>query len=706
LNLIALKEIEERLTFERVAVGEHLMLGGDNMDLTLAREMEKRIVGHDKKLEFKRWLSLAHQCRIAKEFLLGQQQATHFDISILGTGRSVVGGAIKLQISKDDIERIIVEGFFKDVPITEEIKKDKSIGFQEIGLPFVSETLALKHVSFFLKKHAQNPSLQPLAQTIEGQQFVRPDMILFNGGVFKSQTIQNRTIETLEKWFKSDDWRLSALESESFDHAVSIGAAYYGWALRGKGVRISGGSGRSYYIAAQTSAVQQPAEALSLACIVPRGFEEGDEIALDSPEFHVMTNQPVGFPLFSSSYRIGDKAGDIVTLDKENFIELPPIKTALLYGKKTGSIKLPISLNVKLTEFGTLDVYCQSKTTPHRWKLAFQVRMDADEQTYQTDSITLESALVDDACELLEQAFNSSLKSPAETTPDNVLKKLIAHFTMGKGSIPLGAIRKLWDRLIQLEDKRTVSAKHESRWLNMAGFFLRPGFGYPLDDYRCKQLWKIFHNGVFFKRNIQNQLEWWILWRRVAGGLNIGQQETVFNKIAPWLLPSRKRRGAPSVSAAEIVEMWLLAASLERLPVEVKTELGAEVLQFIQRGKTKTSSIASNYWILSRIGARMPFYGPHDRAIPPQTVEQWLKICISMSWTRPKDAAYCVTQLARKTGDRTRDIDESLRQKIVEILAPYECASLIRQLNEIVQVQEEDEKAIFGESLPAGLYIG
>jgi molecular chaperone DnaK (HSP70) len=703
-NLITVKSSDEKLIFERVAVGEHLMLGGDNMDLSLARDMETKILGKAKKLDFQRWLSLSHQCRMAKEELLSGSDSENISISILGTGKSVIGGSLKKELTKDEVEQNILNGFFKNVSITDEIAHDKRAGFQELGLPFVTDPVVLKHLSSFLKKHALNPLLKENLALIDGQAFVRPDALLFNGGVFKSPVVRKRTTDIVSQWFHKNLEGIKVLENDLLEHAVSMGAAYYGMVQRGRGIRISGGSGRAYYIAAEGIAPQDEDEdTLTTVCIVPRGLEEGEEIDLQKPQFHVMTNKPVSFPLFSSSYRIGDKPGALVTAQKDSFTDLPPIKTVLHFGKKTGSVKIPVSIGARLTEFGTLDVWCASKTTSHRWKLAFDIRKGEEEQKI-TDSHTLEDTVIDEACRLIEKTFKGQAKDQPPITPENIMKKLTKLFELDKSQWPLSAIRKMWDTLLLFQEARLRTAEHESRWFNLAGFLLRPGFGYPLDDWRIKELWKIFHKGVSCTRNTQCRVEWWVLWRRVAGGLNKGQSEQLFNTIAPWLLPSRKKRGAPSLHQAEVTEMWMLAAGLENLSVRIKIELGTQIMKNLK--KDKGQALSKDFWALSRIGARVPFHGPIDRVIPQSTMDLWINEIISMPWRNPKDTVYALAQMARKTDDRTRDIDESLRARLIKELSAYEwSAPYIRQLQEHVPLKWEDEKNIFGESLPVGLFI-
>ncbi|MCG6550887.1 MAG: hsp70 family protein [Candidatus Magnetominusculus sp. LBB02] len=705
-NLIMLKEQSGRPVFQRMAVGDHLMLGGDNIDLALAKEMEGRISGGKRTLGIGGWVSLSDQCRAAKEALLSDN-ATAVDISILGTGRGVIGGALTGQITSDDVRRVVMEGFFQTVDKADEIHKDKRSGFQELGLPYVADTAVMKHLASFLKRHAVNEALS--VDSSDGVAMVRPDMVLFNGGVFKPALIRQCAVDGLRHWFGGQtDWSLDILENDRYDHAVALGAAYYGLVKReavqesdsGSGtqkVRISGGLGKAYYIAVQTA---EPLEddLVRAACIVPRGFEEGGQLHILEPEFHVATNTPVSFSVYCSSYRAGEKPGAIISAERDTLVELPQIKTILHYGKKAAAATLAVSLGIRLNEYGTLDVWCESKRTTHKWQLAFDVRAEAERGA---DCHTLDDSNIDDALRLIEDAFTGQ----TEVQLDGLSKALPEALGINnKAQWPLSAIRKMWDTLITLRLRRLVTPQHEARWLNLAGFLLRPGFGHPLDGFRIKELWKQFSEGITYANNGQCRSEWWIMWRRICGGLNAQQQDILYKRIAPLIMPSKKGK---RTQGAEYVELWMLASSLEHLSPQTKTALGDELVNIIK--KEKGRALGNHFWSLSRLGARMSFYGDIDRQVSKDTAQRWIRQCLEVSWTKPDDAAYAVTQLGRKTGDSKRDIDEALRADIVKRLQAYAdskwAVRFIRQIEEITPLDSAGESEAFGEALPIGLIV-
>ncbi|MCI4627004.1 MAG: hsp70 family protein [Candidatus Magnetoovum sp. WYHC-5] len=718
-NLISLKG--ENMAFQRVAVGDHLMLGGDNMDLALAHGVEQKLTGGKSKLGFNQWLALAQQCRVAKESLLGvDDSGDSYDVTLLGSGRGVVGGTLKGSISKEEIKQTVLDGFFKSVGAADDIE-GKRAGFQELGLPYVSDPAVMKHLAHFLRRHSVNKELKQVVDKKTGVSIVKPDVLLFNGGVFKAPIIRQYARQIINEWFADDGFEIAVLDNNRLDHAVSIGAAYYGYVLRGKGIKITGGTAKTYYIKVETDKQAKPAdihEPITCLCILPKGVEEGEEINLTEQEFQVRTNSPVGFNLYYSSYRVGDKAGQIITTEKTSLMELPAVKTVLHYGKKSGSIKIPVSIGIRLNEYGTIDIWCESKTTPHRWRLAFQVREDNIKQeehefSHLAQKHTLDEATIESAIELISKAFTTpAVNHHVSVMPENLTKKLSDVLTIDKAHWPLTAIRRMWDELIKLKETRKTTHKHEARWLNLAGFLLRPGFGHPVDEWRIKELWKIFSEGVVFSRDGQCKAEWWILWRRVAGGITEKNQEILYKKLFQVLGLGKSKHAGVRLSHAEVAEVWMLVASLELLQPEIKITLGNELLKLIVKEKTR---VQGNFlWALSRVGARVPFYGPIEKTITAAHVSIWIKELLNTGIYVSQDLAYTITQLARKTGDRTRDIDDGLREKIVEAFASDEWiqtlnknqkAKYIKELTEVVSYEWEDEKAVFGESLPDGLSV-
>jgi hypothetical protein len=251
---------------------------------------------------------------------------------------------------------------------------------------------------------------------------------------------------------------------------------------------------------------------------------------------------------------------------------------------------------------------------------------------------------------------------------------------------------------------RRRSENHERVWLSLTGFCLRPGFGYPLDDWRVEQLWKTYSQGIQFVNETQNWTEWWTLWRRIAGGLGSEAQEQIFNDITKYIDPAAARQPgvAKQVKARGYDDIVRLAAVLERLPVDKKIQLGEWLLKRLQ----KASESSQTWWAVGRIGSRMPFHGSSHNVIPADKVCVWLKQLMSEDWKKNPQAGFAATLIARMSGDRARDIDEAMRRQIIEKLrlskAPSTWVDMVEQIREL---DEKEEKQIFGEALPPGLKL-
>ncbi|MGH7789466.1 MAG: Hsp70 family protein, partial [Candidatus Binatia bacterium] len=660
-SLIRIAHEGERLGLDRLAVGDHILLGGDNIDVALARLLEPRL---GEKLDSQRWQALTNLCRAAKEALLAPAAPGETPIHLPGRGRSVVGGTLSTALARDEVERLVLDGFFPLTAAGELPRKTARAGLQEWGLPFAAEAEVSRHLAAFLRQHAGDRL--PDAQGAAAEPLGFPDAVLFNGGALTPPVIRDRLCALLASWNGGRAPRV--LESGSLDLAVSHGAAYYGLVRRGLGVRIGGGSPRAYFLGLAPGA-DLPADAIDTVCLVPRGLHEGEEIEIATPAFTVRANQPVSFPLFASSTRLGDAAGQVLRAPRHTLSELPPIRTVLRFGKKLTAAQLPVHILAKLTEVGTLEVWCRSLTTEHRWRLQFGLRDqrrddgDGDEPASESPA---ELAVSDErlaaAVEVVRAVFPPG-ESAAGGDPVGLVRRLETALDAGKDAWPLAVIRALWDALLDGQRARGLDQAHEARWLNLCGFLLRPGFGHELDDWRIQQLWKLYSQGLRFPRATQCRVEWWSVWKRIAGGLSRAQQMELFNQTAPYLLPrlrGRLKDKRASAGPQEVREYWQLLASCERLAPEAKQELGAQLLPSIAKGKATDAEI----WALGRFGARAPFHGPLNCVVGRAAVETWVAALLDGQWNRPSSVSFALVQLARCVGDRERDLDEPLRHRL------------------------------------------
>lgn len=369
-TLIAVKDEGGELILERVAVGDHILLGGDNMDLALAYAVRERLAGEGTALDAWQFRGLSLSCREAKEHLLVDGGADKHPVSILGRGRKVVGGTLRTAIGRGEVDAILVDGFFPRCASTDRPQTQRRTALQEIGLPYATDPGITRHLAHFLTRHRQAVESHAAAPA------VRPTALLFNGGVMRARSLRQRLVEVIDGWFAAPDPAgLRVLERGDPEHAVARGAAYYGLARRGRGVRIRGGVARAYYVGIESAmpavpGVRPPLKAL---CVVPRGTEEGTELALPEQEFGLVVGEPAEFRFLSSSTRHDDEVGTLVESWGEDIEELAPLETALRWSGHEGTA-VPVRLQARVTEVGVLELYCVSRDGAQRWKLEFNVR--------------------------------------------------------------------------------------------------------------------------------------------------------------------------------------------------------------------------------------------------------------------------------------------------------------------------------------------
>jgi molecular chaperone DnaK (HSP70) len=370
-TLIEVGEEAGNLELTRLAVGDHLLLGGDNMDLALAHAAAQQFLAKGTKLDAGQMLLLGHSCRAAKEKLLGDSKAKAAPVTVLGRGSRVIGGTLKGELTRAEVERVIVEGFFPICDPTDQPQRARTLALQELGLPYAADAAISRHLAYFLSRHGE--ALGRFRGKGKKVPFVQPTAVLFNGGVFKAPALQQRVVELLNGWAGGEAVRV--LPGTDLDLAVSRGAAYYGLVRRGRGVRIRGGTARAYYVGIETSlpAVPGAPPPLKALCVAPFGMEEGTETDVPGPEFGLVVGEPVEFRFLGSSVRRNDPVGTLVEEWEGEIEELAPIATTLDGSDGDGGV-VPVHLHSKVTEVGQLELSCISRDGRRRWKLGFNVR--------------------------------------------------------------------------------------------------------------------------------------------------------------------------------------------------------------------------------------------------------------------------------------------------------------------------------------------
>lgn len=372
LTLVGVAEHEGELVLERIAVGNHLLVGGDNMDLALAHYVANMLADRHGTLDPWQAVSLWHACRSAKEFLLSEDGPESYTVTLLGRGSKVIGGTITAELRRDEVARLIVDGFFPLCSVTDRPARRRASGFRELGLPFETDTAITRHLAAFLAAHG-GPATGP----------VRPNYVLFNGGVFKAKVLRDRTLAVLGEWFGSHQAPKPLPHQADLEHSVARGAAYYGWSKMRGGIRIRGGTPRSYYVGIETAGpaipgVPRPLRAL---CVVPFGMEEGTETDVPGQEIGLVVGEPAVFRFFSSAVRKQDKPGDILdSWSPDELQETDSLETVLPADESTDEELVPVRFRPRITELGMLELWCVHPRTGRRWKLEFSVRKDAEDE--------------------------------------------------------------------------------------------------------------------------------------------------------------------------------------------------------------------------------------------------------------------------------------------------------------------------------------
>ncbi len=369
LSLIQVTEEDGNLVLKRVAVGNHILLGGDNMDLTLAYAIQAKLAKKGTKLDTWQFRGLVHSCRAAKEQLLNNPDKMEEPISILGRGSSLIKSTISTELTRTEIESILLDGFMPMCGSDDYPQEKSKAGIREMGLPYESDPAISRHLASFLGQHAGNSD--------KGQDVPYPSSVLFNGGVMKSDLIKQRILAVLNNWSDAND-DMSELPSCDLDLSVARGAAYYGLARRGKGFRIRGGTAHSYYIGIESSMPSVPGipTPMKALCVVPFGQEEGTELDIRQREFGLVVGEPVVFHLFSSNSRKKEEAGKIIEDWSGEIEEIATMETELTTtGEEEGGNIIPVWLQIKLTEIGSLELWCvSSEDESKHWKLEFNLR--------------------------------------------------------------------------------------------------------------------------------------------------------------------------------------------------------------------------------------------------------------------------------------------------------------------------------------------
>lgn len=715
----------DTLALNRIGVGEHLMLGGDNIDLALAHVAEQMIRGQNsaKKLSAAALSQLIQQTRIAKEKLLAENPPESATVTLLGSGSRLIGGAKSCLLSQQQVKAIALDGFFPATELTEKPQQSRT-GLLEFGLPYAFDAAIPKHLAEFLVNHQ---TAMAAACPDHSEQTLLPQALLLNGGVFNSALIKQRVLSQFNAWHSAagNVQEIVELENTNPNLSVAFGAVAYAQACRDKSLKIGGGSARSFFLKLE--------DGDQAICLLSKGCDEELDVSLGDKIFSLTLGQPVRFSLLSSAQDKQFNVGEIYPVNAENFIELPPLVMAV--GREQ-SQDIQVTLVSRLSEVGVLQLSCVAVAdNSERWSLEFQVRKSVDSVPANSDD-AINPEKLNEALTLIDSAYSANKKSASEkntgsnggknSNPIKTLRPSLEKLLGERSSWSADVSRHLFDQFLQVLPNRRRSEAHEQNWHRLAGFSLRPGFGCELDDWRIDQVWPLYEQGMQFNKTVQAWGDWWTFWRRVSGGLNQAQQKIIYNDIALYLHAESigKRKITEQASQKSYEDMVLLAASLENLCEDDKIDLANGLLERCLHGKgsankavsknikkgaknnSKADSDQGHWWAIGRVCSRSPFYGSQHNVLDAEDVSGLLEHLLQLDWKADRNIAFAAVMMSRRCGDRSRDIDDAERQKVIEKLNSIKApSSWIEMVAEVKVLDDVESKKIYGDGLPPGLKL-
>ena len=676
---------------KREAVGDHILLGGDNVDFAIARLLEPRLIGEREKLSGAQWDDLVARCRDLKESVLSNEGRPEeaFSLSLPGRGSGLIAGSRSAQLTRAELLTVLLDGFFPQCG-GQAYPYRTQAALKEWGLPYAADCAVTRHLAAFLRGRP------------------RVDAILFNGGALRPKLLRQRICHQIGNW----QGGLPLLELEDADPqlAVARGAALFGKSLHRKTERIEAGAARAVFLEVLRERELRSGNKArpSLICVLPRGAPSQQRFEITGIPLKMQTNRLARFQAYSSSHLDACTAGEIVDWSEEDFHPLPPLETVIrtAYSAiETTSNTVPVTLVASANELGLLQVCCVSADpcVKQSWPFEFNLRPRQYDGQPRSATVSRETKpnvapqTLATAQLQIQRLFARSAKKREAITAPRVLKKLEQIFGMLKSEWNAGLVRSLWAALENCMAQRRTSAYHEETWFILAGYLLRPGFGAAGDDLRIDSLWRLRDGGLCFPgKRIKSQE--YILWRRVAGGLTQQRQEQI---LAPELDKLRARNKVPP-------ELIRLAGSLERLPAETKTELAKLFIDTAADLAREKKHCAPYLAALGQLLSRAPLYAGPETVISPDLVERAYESFRRFDWGAPELAEMPTLFLraSRVVGDRRFDLPKAVRHRIAAELeslgiAPQKTA----KLKEFVPVAGSERISLHDEGLPPGLVL-
>ena len=674
---------------KRVAVSEHILLGGDNIDLALAVLIEPRLAAGRGHMSGPQWEHLVASCRDLKERALSGPGSAeeHYVVALPGRGSGLVAGAQTATLTCEEVERLVLDGFFPVSDARARPHRAQS-GLRDWGLPYAADSAITRHLADFLRDRP------------------RVDAVLFNGGSLHAAVLRERVLDQIAAW--QGGARPIELKNAEPDLAVARGAARFGKLMHGHAGRIAAGAAQAVFLQAETApSAPSQADAPALICVLPLNAPAEQVFEINLPGLELRTDQLVSFQAYSSTRHGRCRPGNVLPWDADSFHALPPLETIIrtAQGADGGSDRtVPVRLAAKMNALGLLQISCvgTDPQTPQSWPLEFNLRPH-EHGGRAARGAPAPAPVAPNATTEAQQAARDHVatiftRPPPKSglTANAVLKSLERLIGLPRQEWNAALLRNLWPALNEQTTGRKLSVEHEEAWLTLAGFLLRPGFGFAHDGLRVDELWRLRDAGLCFPGK-RSKVQEFILWRRVGGGLTAERQESL---LAGELHSIRAGKASP--------ELVHLAGSLERLPRETKAELiETFIAQAVQRVEAK-QHCAPSLAALGLLLNRTPLYAGPETVVAAEFVVRAYAAFQKFDWAEPELTECCnlFLKAARVVDDRNLDVPKSLRDQIVRKLeragiAPNRTAPI----RGFTPVGGADRATLYGESLPPGLVL-
>ena len=654
--------------FERIAVSDHILLGGDNIDLALAHALESEVRSSEEELSSNQWQHLIALARELKERCLGSDIDEELSVALPSSGSSLIAGSKSANVCSSEVRQMLLEGFFPLCSI-EARPEQPSGALQEWGLPYAPDFAVTRYVADFTREQG------------------RIDAVLFNGGTLAARALRERLVEQLTAWQKCVP---AVIGNSETDLAVARGAAYFGSALAGRARRIEAGASRSTFLE-----VEAGKEEKRLICVLPQGIDEGERISVEIPELRLRLNEMVRFNAYQSRGRIRYAIGEKCAWNRDDFIELPSLETKIEVAAidDESEKSIPVKLQCEVNELGLLRIRCVSvdKDISGEWTLAFNLRSESASETEGSrPSETIDEARIVATIERLKNYFDGK-RNGKKLTANRIFKGLEEEAKLARHEWDLRLSRKIADSVLELE--RTESEP----WLNVVGYLARPGFGEGNDTKRIDKAWSLLSKASE-RRSAGLDVQRCILWRRLSGGLDERRQTELFDDDFPKL---QTKKGATP-------ERIRMLGTLERIPQDRKRQLFEALLSGASQTIESKGHPSPYLSALGSLLSRSLLYGNPENVTSPEWVAETFEVLGKVDWKDPKlfDAQSLFMRAARIVETRSLNVPSGLSKRIIKKLSKASWADVrLLPLAEYVPITKGDQATAYGESLPPGLVL-